>query len=53
MTLQQGQVASSVCLEPLMRINLLSIFDQLPAELAPATIIHNEYPTVMMNNFGD
>jgi hypothetical protein len=32
--------------------NLGSIFDER-AELAPATIIHNEYSAVPMNNFGD
>ena len=33
--------------------NLLSVFDQLRAELAPATIVHNEHSAVPMNNFGD
>jgi hypothetical protein len=32
---------------------LRSIFDKLPAEPAPATIIHDEYSAVPMNNCGD
>jgi hypothetical protein len=37
----------------IVELNLLSIFDQLRTELAPATIIHNEHSAVLMNNFGD
>lgn len=33
--------------------NLDSIFDQLRAELAPATIVHNKHSAVPMNNFRD
>ena len=33
--------------------NLDSIFDQLRAELAPATIVHNEHSAVPMNDFRD
>jgi hypothetical protein len=33
--------------------NLDGIFDELRAEFASATIIHNEYFAVAVNNFGD
>jgi hypothetical protein len=32
----------------IVELNLLSIFDQLRTELAPATIIHNEHSAVLM-----